>query len=494
VATLNVNNTLIQTLVLCTCLYSTSQLHAANALALEKEEIELPTLGNSSAGLFSLQQEYQLGRAWLAAFRSQVRTVSDPLLQDYLEDLTYTLATHSELKDRRLDIVVVENQTINAFAVPGGVIGIHSGLLLNADTESQLASVLSHELAHLSQRHFSRSVETQKRNAIPNMAGLLAGIILAATQGGESGMAAIAATQAASLQSQLRYSRLHEQEADREGMQTMVRADLNPNAGAAMFEKMLQASRYSGTNPPEFLRSHPVTESRVSDTRNRARKYPKKIYTDNLEYQLMRARVELHFSDNNKEAINLFRSKIARNSHYPDADQYGLVLALIENGELTEATRRLEPLRAASPNSITYIIAEAELLLAAKKYQRAIELLSKALAIAPNNHPLTMTLAQAQLKSNEPHKAEAILKKHVNHKPRDPSVWYLLAETHGLAGNIVGVHQARAEYFVLNGVLDRAEKQLSYALPLVKKDHLTTAKIKERMLQINEMKETLKNL
>lgn len=475
------------------CLLVATGLWPGHATAQEKQEIQLPALGNSSSSLFSREQEYQLGRAWLAAFRSQVKTVNDPLLQDYLEDLTYKLATHSKLEDRRLDIVVVENQSINAFAVPGGVIGIHNGLLMHADTEAQLASVISHELAHLSQRHFSRGVESKKRNAIPNMAGLLAGIILAATQGGDTGLAAIAATQAASLQNQLRYSRLHEQEADRQGMQTMVRADLNPNASAAMFENMLQASRYAGSRPPEFLLSHPVTESRINDARNRARQYPRKIYTDNLEYQLMRARVELQFSGNKKEAINRFRAKTRRKSHYPDADQYGLVLALIDNHELEEAAERLKPLRYSKPNSITYIIAEAQLLLAGKQHQQAIKLLSKALSIAPNNHPLTMTLAQALLKGDEPHKAEALLKEHANRKPKDPSIWYLLAETHGLAGNIVGVHQARAEYFVLNGVFDLAEKQLGYALPLVKRNHLTTARIKERISQINELKETLEN-
>ncbi|MBL4827556.1 MAG: M48 family metallopeptidase [Spongiibacteraceae bacterium] len=482
------------TITVCLCLAVNSPLYAVSSLGQTNEEIELPVLGNSSSGLFSLQQEYQLGRAWLSAFRSQVKTVSDPLLQVYLEDLIYKLATHSELKDHRLDIVVVENPSINAFAVPGGVVGVHNGLLLHAETEAQLASVLSHELAHLSQRHFARSVETQQRNAIPNMAGLLAGIILAATQGGDAGLAAIMASRAANLQSQLRYSRLHEQEADRKGMQTMVRADFDPNAGAAMFEKMQQASRFAGNRPPEFLLSHPVTESRISDNRNRARQHQRKIYTDNLEYQLMRARVELHFSDNNKDAINRFRAKIKRTSHYPEADQYGLVLALINNRELNEASQRLKPLRAAAPNSIPYIIAEAQLLIADKKYEKAISLLTNMLSITPNNHPLTMTLAQTLLKANEPHSAEAILKKHSLHKPTDPSVWYLLAETHGLAGNIVGVHQARAEYFVLNGVLDKAEKQLGYALPLVKQDHLTTARIKERILQIKQLKEALEKL
>jgi predicted Zn-dependent protease len=462
--------------------------------ALVSDTLQLPELGDSASSLFSLEKEHQLGTAWLRAFRSQVRTVEDPLLQDYLEDLIYRLATYSELKDRRLNVVIVENRAINAFAVPGGVIGIHNGLMLHANTEAQLASVLAHELAHLSQRHFARSVEAQQNNSLPNMAGILAGLILAATVGGDAGIAAITATQAASLQSQLRYSRLHEREADRAGMQTMVKAEMNPAASAAMFREMLKASRYSGTRPPEFLLTHPVTESRISDSLNRARQYPRKVYVDNLEYQLMRTRVELHFADNSKEAVEIFRARLKATSHYPDADRYGLVISLISNNDLEEAEQQLKPLLDNSPHQLNYIIAQADIDIAAGKLQTAIDNLNQALKVSPGNHPLVMTLADAYLKANQAHRAATILNQHTRRKPNDPLVWYTLAEAQGLAGNIVGVHRARAEYFLLNGVLDRAQKQLSYALPLLKGDHITTTKVNERIRQIQQMKRELERL
>ncbi|WP_235015271.1 M48 family metalloprotease [Oceanicoccus sp. KOV_DT_Chl] len=467
---------------------------AIPALSQTQPEIELPDLGDSSSGTISLAQEYQLGRIWLKSFRSRVDIVSDPLLQDYVEEFTYKLATYSELDDRRLDLIVVNNRTINAFAVPGGVIGIHSGLILQAETEAQFASVMSHELAHLSQRHFARGVEAQKRNAIPNMAGLLAGIILAATAGGDSGMAAIAATQAASLQNQLRYSRLNEQEADRAGMQTMARANMDPNGAAAMFEVMQRTYRYASNRPPEFLLTHPITESRISDARNRARQYPKKMYSDNPIYHLMQARVALSFITNPKEAVKQFRSKLADSRYHPDANQYGLVLALTANGEFEEAQQRLNLLLKTAPHEISYVVAQAELDMAAGKLQEAISILSENLDLTPGNHPLTMTMAKALLAANQAHKAEALLLTHSRRKPNDPSVWYLLAETHGLAGNIVGVHRARAEYFILNGALDMAAKQLNYALPLVSQDNLTTAKIQERIIQIKKMEAQMRNL
>lgn len=467
---------------------------AAAPAAAQEDKLSLPELGDASSSTFSRQQEYELGRAWLKIFRSQVRTVSDPLLQDYLENLIYKLASNSQLRDRRLEVVVVDNPTINAFAVPGGVVGVHNGIFLTADNEAQLASVLGHELAHLSQRHFARGVEQQQRAAIPTMAGLLGALVLAATVRGDAGIAAMTATQAAAQQNQLRFSRDNEQEADRFGMETAVKSGYDPNAFASMFENMLAANRYVGRTPPEFLLTHPLPESRVSDARNRAREYPRQVYVDNLEYQLMRARVEVQLARNSNEAIKRFRARLSGKSRNPEADRYGLALALLKAGQVTEARTQLAPLIAKDPRRTTYVVTDAEMDIATGRLDRAIANLELQLRMSPGNHPLTMTYADALVKANQPQRAEAVLEEHVKIRPNDPDVWYLLAETDGLAGNIVGVHRARAEFFVLNGVLDRAEKQLGYALPLVKGDNLTTNKIEERIRQIKDMNEAMKKL
>lgn len=458
-------------------------------------EIALPSLGDGSSSLFSQSQEHTLGRAWLSAFRSQVKTIDDPLMQVYIEQLIYKLASHSELQDRRLEVVIVDNPTMNAFAVPGGVIGVHSGLFLFADTEAQLASVLGHELAHLSQRHFVRGLEARQRASIPTMAGLLASIVLAATAGGDAGIAAMTATQAAALQNQLRYSRQNEQEADRIGMDTLVAAGYDPNAAPAMFDNMQQALRYAGQRPPEFLLTHPLTENRIADTRNRARQYPQKIYTDTLDYQLLRARAELQLTPRSDEAVKRFRSQVqSSDNRRPEASRYGLALAYTRGGRYAEASEALAPLLANEPNRLEYVIARADIEIGLGELDTARQRLQRALAINPSNHPLTMAYANALLKSHMPQQAEALLQEHVKRRPTDPAVWYLLAEVHGLAGNIVGVHQARAEYFVLNGVLDRAIQQLGYALPLVKHDRISEARIQERIRQIQQLKIDLKQL
>ena len=180
--------------ILCTLL-------ACRGAVAQTEDLNLPNLGESSTSMFSAEFEYQLGRTWLRIFRSQVPTVDDPLLQDYLEHLIYQLANHSKLEDRRIDVVIVDSPQINAFAVPGGVIGINNGLLLYAQTEAELATVLAHEIAHLSQRHFSRGVEFQQKQQPLALAAMLASFVLMATAGGDAGMAALSATQAATMDS-----------------------------------------------------------------------------------------------------------------------------------------------------------------------------------------------------------------------------------------------------------------------------------------------------
>ena len=462
--------------------------------AIGNSELKLPNLGESSTSMFSSEFEHELGRAWLRVFRSQAPTVDDPLLFDYLENLVYTLVTHSQLEDRRIELVIVDNPAINAFAVPGGVIGVHNGLFLWAQTEDEMATVLAHEIAHLSQRHFSRGVEFQQKQQPLALAAMLASLVLMATAGGDAGMAALSATQAAAQDSALRYSRGNEQEADRVGMQTIVDAGLDPHAAPVMFERMMQASRYSGGNKmPEFLRTHPLSENRIADTRNRARQHPKQQYEPSLDYQLMRARVALQLADTPEEAVQQFRGELDGTPRSEQAASYGLVLALTAAGRAEEASLALDGIWAKDRERLEYIIADAEIDMARNKPDRAAKKLALRLEVTPQNHPLTMTYARALMQNQQPHIAEEVLVAQSKNRPGDPGIWYLLAEVQGLSGNIAGLHQSRAEYFILNGNLDQAEKQLKYALKLTRVDYLATAKINQRLQDINDMREKMED-
>lgn len=467
---------------------------ASMSAASQNDELKIPNLGEGSSSLFSAEYEHQIGRAWLRVFRSQVATVNDPLLFTYLEDLIFRLVTHSELQDRRIELVVVNNRTINAFAVPGGVIGIHNGLLVHAQTEDELATVIAHEIAHLSQRHFSRRMEFGKAQRPLTLAAMLAGFVLLAAAGSDAGLAAITAAQAAAQDSALRYSRSNEAEADRVGMQTMVKAGMDPHAASTMFERMLQASRYAtGARIPEFLRTHPLSENRIADTRNRARQYPKQIRPAKLDYQLMRARVINQLADTPEEAIATFSNELSGSPRSVTATRYGLVIALTQAGRADEAALELDSIWAADPDRLEYVIADARIQMARNAPHVAVERLATRLKLSPGNHPLTMTYAEALMQDQQAHVAEAVLVEQSRRRPNDPYLWYLLAEVQGLAGNIIGLHQSRAEYFILNGILDQAEKQLRYASKLVKTDYTTGAKISQRLRDVADMREMLES-
>ena len=451
----------------------------------------LPDLGDGSSSRYSAQQEHDLGRMWLKMFRSQVKTVNDPLMQDYIEGLLYRLASHSELKDRRLETVIVSNPTINAFAVPGGVVGVNDGIFLYTDNEAQLAGVLAHEIAHLSQRHFSRSIDNARQSTIPTLAGLLAGVVLAATAGADAGIAAITATQAAALDSQLRFSRQHEQEADRLGMETLSKANMDPNGIPSMFVNMNANMRYARAKPPEFLLTHPLTDSRISDSANRARQYPRQVYTDNLNFQLMRMRAALQHSKSPEDLLN---TKQSDNGINGEARRYGITIALIELNRWQEAEVQLAPLLKDDGGRIAYQLAQADILAGQKRYKEAIELLQSQLAIAPHNNPYTIKLAEILQRDNRFEEADQILSRQSRERPNDPNLWYQLAEVRGLAGNILGVHVARAEYFILLAQFERAKMQLRYAYELTINNKIQQGRIKQRLRDITDLEEKLKSL
>jgi len=451
-------------------------------------EIEVPELGDTSSSVISREEEYELGQKILKLYRSQVPTSSDPIIYSYLETLITQLATYSALDTKSFDLIVIDTPALNAFAAPGRVVGVNTGVFLKVESEDQLASILTHELAHLSQRHIARQRIAQKNASIPTMAGILAGIVLAAAGGGDAGIAAITATQALALKSQLRYSRSFEQEADRAGIQNLAKAGRNPEAAAEMFEVMLREYRYT-QRPPEFLSTHPVTESRIADARSRAMLYPKKTYADNFDFHLVSARVRLQYETTPQQAVKHFRNEINGKSLSTEASRYGLLLALTASGDTVEARRELDTLLKHRPDKTIYRLAEAQLNAKEKDYTSAINSLNELLKYFPNDYALNIQLAEILMEAGEYHAGEILLNRLVRQKPKSDYAWYLLAEMNGLVGNILAVHRSRAEYFILTGVYDRAEIQLENALRLTK-DRRTVALIEQRLVDTKKLRDS----
>lgn len=455
-------------------------------------DVEVPVLGDASSAVISPQEEYELGQQVLKAYRSQMPTSSDPIIYNYLEELISDIAAYSELDNKSFDLLVIESPEINAFAAPGRVIGVNTGVFLTAESEDQLAAIISHELAHLSQRHIARQMIAQKNATLPTLAGMLAGIILAAAGGGDAGMAAITATQAAALDSRLRFSRSFEQEADRVGIQTLAESGRDPEAAGEMFEVMLRQQRYA-RRPPEFLSTHPVTESRIADARSRAMRYPDKDYQQSLDFYLVAARVKLKYATTPQQAVKRFRSELEGQSLSPEASRYGLVLALTKAGQTEEARKALAPLLEDKPDKVVYQLAEAAIDSREKNYRPALNQLNRLLKSYPNSHAVNIQFAETLMEAGEYEFGQELLERYVRLRPEQAYAWYLLAEINGLAGDILDVHRARAEYFILNGVYDRAERQLRNALRMSENER-TTALLEQRLMDVQEMRQAAEKL
>lgn len=463
---------------------------SGGASAQRVNNLQLPSLGETSAGLLSSSDEYELGQVILRMYRGGLPTSDDPFIESYLRELIQKISTYSDLDNKRIDLLVLDSPTLNAFAAPGGIVGVNTGTFLIAETEQQLASILAHELAHLSQRHYARRVQQNSTNYAVGLAALLASLVIAASGGSDVAVAAIPTIQAATIQAGLSFSRDMEKEADRVGMQTLARAGFDPYAMPEMFELMARASRFR-TKVPEFLMSHPVTESRIADSRGRAARYPRKQRPLDLDYQLIRARVMVGQEKSPAAAVKRFTAEAE--SHHTVSEitaNYGLVLALIKADDPVNAKKALEKLRKLVDHPVLMTIAEADILVIEKSFAKAITLLRKQLARQPSNHTLNVRLAEILMMAGEYDECEELLTQHVKRQPNNDYVWYLLAEVHGLAGHILEVHKARAEYYILNGVLDKAEIQLRNALRLInKKDFQTRARIEQRLLDVKKMRE-----
>lgn len=461
-----------------------TKLHAQTAL---------PSLGDRISGTVSLEQEYEIGQQFLSSIRRNTPTIPDPLLNTYLENVTYKLASRSQLQDHRLSFVIIDSETLNAFAAPGGIIGVNTGLFLGAENEAEFASVMAHEIAHVSQRHFARGIDEAQNSRIPQLATLLASVIVMATSNTDHGSAAVLAAQGRALENKLRFSRSNETEADRIGQDTMFAAGFDPNGMSTLFERLMAINRF-GRSPPEFLLSHPLTESRVAGARSRTVRYPAQQYNPSLEYQIMRARVVGHYAPNKADLVTNYRSLLEESSSdfSRDANRYGLAIAYWENKEYAKASTTLAPLLAKDPNRISYVVTQAEIFTAQGEAGQTINYLQRHLAINPGNHALTMAYVDALIKARSYATAAKVMENHSSSRPEDHQLWYKLAETQGKAGNISKVHQARAEYFRLIADYKRARQQLQLALKIESKDSVSPAeeaKLRQKIQEIEELQQ-----
>jgi predicted Zn-dependent protease len=426
-------------------------------------EQRLPDLGDASDIGIGPADEQRLGREFMRQARTQLNLLDDPVLGAYLQRIGEHIAVEAGADEGEFYFFLVNDKTFNAFAVPGGYVGVHTGLVMAARTEAQLASVLAHEIAHVRQRHIPRMIAEQKRVTGPALLAMVAGVLLAsASSSSNAGQAAVALTSAALTQHQINFTRSFEEEADRLGMRALAGAGYSASAMPEMFEVMSQEGRLYESTLPEYLRTHPVTTRRISEARDRALAYKAVAGTDNTELEHAQARIRVLAAPNSHSAVEWFRAEreAGRNG---DAVRYGLALALTRARDYQGAGRELGPLLAARPSYAPYVIADAENAISAGKLGAALARYDGALANNPDQPLLQRYYAEALLKAKKPREARNWLRAALRGEPRDPELYRTLSRAAGDAGNLAEAHQAYAEYYYLNGDLRRAVEQLKLA-------------------------------
>ncbi|MEN9757764.1 MAG: hypothetical protein RL755_1951 [Pseudomonadota bacterium] len=431
--------------------------------ALELDKIDLPEMGDSAGALISPQEEKQLGEAFFRSLHQQVDINQDSEIQQYIQNIGEKLVSHSDTPAYPFHFFVVMENAINAFAGPGGYIGVNSGLILMTEAESELASVMAHEIAHVTQRHLYRSYEASSRLSIPMVAATL-GAILLGTQSGAAGQAAIMAIQAGSVQFQINFTREHEEEADRVGMQTLSQSVFDPRSMPTFFERLQQSTRYAGQNVPEFLRTHPVTASRISDSRGRADNYPYKQYPDSLAYQLIKTKLQVLLSVDNDETRTLLQAKL--NQGLPEqrtVANYGLGLVALKTQNFAQAESIFQELVQQFPVQPHYSAALARTALEANNYKVALERYQKLSRQFPENDSIRIEYVGALLKAGEPNNAKNVLLQLSQKTQSSPIFSQLLAQIYGDLNQPAESHRYLADYYFAMGETQQAILQIRLA-------------------------------
>lgn len=450
----------------------------------------LPDMGTSAGSTLSIGQEMQMGDYYVRQLRGSAPLINDPLLVQYINTLGMRLVAHADSVKTPFHFYLVNNDEINAFAFFGGNVVLHSALFRYTDNESQLASVMAHEISHVTQRHLARAMEDQKRSAPLTWAGALGSILLAMASP-QAGMAALTGTLAGTQQGLISFTQQNEQEADRIGIQVLQRSGFDPQAMPTFLEKLLDQSRYS-TRPPEILLTHPLPESRLADARNRANQMRPVVVQSSEAFYMAKVRaLGMYNSGRNQLTDDLLDGWSKGNVREQRAAQYGRALQAMEAKKFPEAAKALQPLLSADPNNAWYLDLATDIDLGQNKSADAIKRLNAASELK-TNPVLQLNLANAYLEGGQPAETARILNRYTFTYKDDVNGWDLLAQAEAALGNRDQELAARAESLALVGKLDQAITLLSSASSQVKLGSLQQARYDARIDQLRQLQQRFK--
>jgi len=487
---------------------------AFTAAAGAQDNSRLPDFGSSAGGLLTPQQERALGRGMMRELRGQNLVLDDPIANDYLEHLGYRLVSVSDKPDEHFTFFIVNDTAINAFATPGGYVAMNAGLIITAETESELSAVLSHEIAHVTQRHLVRAYESLSKVSLPIQLAML-GALIAAGQGAGSGDAAqavIVGGTALMQQQLINFTRDNEYEADRIGIHTLGHAGFDPDAMAGFFGRMGRALRANGDQVPEFLRTHPVTASRIAEAKARATQVAleaKRIPVDTQRTGApapgtMEPRVAGTVARAQHPELSpflMFRERIRALTstellvtagyyqHGADtpSNHYGHALVLARLGERKAALAKLEALATKYPAELAVQLAYAEALGTSGEPDAAARLLARLSEERPGNRLVSQAYAEQRTRDGGRKGAEqavGLLRPLVNERSEDATLQLAFARASEVAGEEVRAGEAHAEVALLNGRVSDALFQLQALAKRTDMDYYQRARIEARIAEI----------
>lgn len=450
----------------------------------------LPDIGTTAGNTLSIGQEMQMGDFYVRQLRGSAPLINDPLLNDYINQLGQRLVAHAWSVKTPFHFFLIRNDEINAFAFFGGNVVLHSALFRYTDNESQLASVMAHEISHVTQRHLARAMEEQQRNAPLTWVGALGSILLAMASP-QAGMAALSGTLAGAQQGVISFTQQNEQEADRIGIQVLQRSGFDPEAMPNFLQKLADQSRFS-SKPPEILLTHPLPDSRLSDARNRANQMKPVVVQSSQDYYMAKVRaLGMYSTGQNQLTDDLLDTLNKGNMREQAAGQYGKAVQFLQAKSFANAKKIMAPLLAKQPDNVWYLDIMSDIDIGLNQPQQAISMLLAAKGVSASA-VVQLNLANAYVEAKQPAEASKILNRYTWAHKDDPNGWDLLAQASADQGLTDEEQAARAESLALNGQLDQAIRSLSSASASVPLGSLKQARYDARIDQLRQLQQRFK--
>ncbi len=446
----------------------------------------LPDIGTTAGATLSIKEEIQMGDYYVRKMRFSAPLIHDPLLVQYINSLGQRLVTHAYSVKTPFHFFLVMSDDLNAFTLFGGNVILHSSLFRFTDNESQLASVMAHEISHVTQRHLARAIEEQKHKAPLTWASTLGSILLAMANP-QMGMAALTGALASTQQETLSFTQSNEKEADRIGIQVLQRAGFDPQAMPDFLQKLVDKSLFS-SKPLEILLTHPLPDNRLADMRNRANQMRAVVVQSSQDYYMAKVRILIIAPNTNSHQLieEVLEKYEHGNSREQQAAQYGRAIQLLQKNDFANAKKVIEPLLMKKPDSVWLLDSMTDIYLGLKQPEKAIKMI-KDLGPSKNSPTLQLNLTRAYLAAKQPAKACRILNHYTWLYPNDLKGWDMLSQALGMEELNDEQLSAHAEILALKGNLEEAIALLSNASTMVNVDSLKQFRYDERIDQLRKM-------